>query len=1242
LNGVLQFTDLRIDMIGKGYVLTIAFTGRCRQSLTDSWRTLEEIDDNVVNIGLVPPYQKWMELDVFKAAKTMPFDVVAVRSLREVSSSLATPVGCSAYPPPTLKIIGFDDVSPLAPEKEIDFAGGTANVFAFGCNEDSKDVVLNTGKDFRYASGTYFRQPQQINKRNSYATSLAGAVAQQFAYFCPADINIGMIEGYPVMKKESGCAGYDFWRVSRRKGFCGNISDDEDAALQTCESGIGANSLSLEPNFISLRAEWLVRKSATATLPSVYKWTIAEKDTVWFAKSAVPCKVDYSLLKGCTQIAASKGAITFDDMQAKLSRNFTVRFKLIIPGSATSFTHETTYEVTDGQVQFIMIDEDILKSRSGVVDNTIDPPISIRPTDEYGNAILGWDCSDCALPDQQPQWKCTSRDKRFNLIANLHTCSQCDETVTIKHQSVSQDDTRMEFYFESQKAGDGFVFRVIVSATDYFRGCPEKDSVQKYPPPIVNQTRPFEVNAMPHNITFIQVPTTSDSGEVEAGHNLEFKVRVRDKTNEIISTSYLLKMSVYKILSPTLSVPGRAYEYCGNPVHGNEVTKCYPENGLISVKNSKNGAHFERVTITEPGDYYLQVSIDNPELQGIKSFKWPVGKALTVLSLEPNEYMGTKFQPWSKAPTTSQAGKLIAPNMNFGLEDHFGNFMASLKKFYRVVKASVKSIEESCPMCEPLSVLYCNNMTICTDSRSSEWHLFEGEDVANFVGPDGLFPLCRRPPSGGYKVLETEVLPVCGTLTLPRLKIEKLWNKVTGVKTKCDAKHQFQFKGIIAEIDMSEDRRFDPSRLVPISFQSDMIVISPSEAAGLAMYFNPFQERASRIFSKQPTVQLLDQYGNPICTTRTDTPAVIVRVCYGNVDMPNAKATQFPSSCDPLSEKSVELEKDGAFYLFEGLYTNRTGINHLLFRVGSFWNLSIRMDVASGVPSRVLVIQQPQASVAEEVVLSSDAPKDCALCVSEVTVGVKILDVAGNNLTLASLVSVSLVCSILDVLLDGTKTVTSTSDGYAVFTGLVIRCRFGPCNLLLTPSFTCALAFRTEQGPECKSNAFIVSVVSSAEVLVQPTKTVVYNLIRGNDKARALKSEIIVEARDSLNQTVRISRRMVKVSGRGDSLACCCSHSMCDGLCYAGCQRTELQKGIAGFPQIMSSQVDNDYTLLFSLVTPYSTIEVRSAPFVVVHDAYSRLVVFKSPTSAVRAGSAFEVQVQVSAKTREFDFVAFF
>ena len=59
------------------------------------------------------------------------------------------------------------------------------------------------------------------------------------------------------------------------------------------------------------------------------------------------------------------------------------------------------YEVTDDHVQFIMIDEDILKSRSGVVENTVDPPISIQPTDEYGNVILGWDCSDCALPDQQ-------------------------------------------------------------------------------------------------------------------------------------------------------------------------------------------------------------------------------------------------------------------------------------------------------------------------------------------------------------------------------------------------------------------------------------------------------------------------------------------------------------------------------------------------------------------------------------------------------------------------------------------------------------------------------------------------------------------------------------------------------------------------------------------------------------------------------------------------------------------------
>ena len=82
--------------------------------------------------------------------------------------------------------------------------------------------------------------------------------------------------------------------------------------------------------------------------------------------------------------------------------------------------------------------------------------------------------------------------------------------------------------------------------------------------------------------------------------------------------------------------------------------------------------------------------------------------------------MGTKFQSWVKAPTTAQAGTLIVPNMNFGLEDHFDNFMASLKKFYRVVKASVKSIEENCPRCDSLSVMYCNNMTMCTDSHSSE------------------------------------------------------------------------------------------------------------------------------------------------------------------------------------------------------------------------------------------------------------------------------------------------------------------------------------------------------------------------------------------------------------------------------------------------------------------------------------------------------------------------------------------
>ena len=159
--------------------------------------------------------------------------------------------------------------------------------------------------------------------------------------------------------------------------------------------------------------------------------------------------------------------------------------------------------------------------------------------------------------------------------------------------------------------------------------------------------------------------------------------------------------------------------------------------------------------------------------------------------------MGTKFQSSTKAPTTAQTGKLIVPNMNFGLEDHFDNFMASLKKFYRVVKASVKSIEESCPRCDSLNVLYCNNMTMCTDCHSSEWHLFEREDVANFVGPDVMFPLFRRPPMGGYKVLEMDVFPVCDTFTLPRLKIEKLWNSVMGVKTKCDLSINFSSKELL-------------------------------------------------------------------------------------------------------------------------------------------------------------------------------------------------------------------------------------------------------------------------------------------------------------------------------------------------------------------------------------------------------------------------------------------------------------
>jgi len=150
LDGILQFTDLRIDSIARGYVLRVEGTGRSHPHngpASSYWSS--------------PAENKMVE-----SVLTNPFDVFAARSVKLISTPSATPAGCSAYPPPVLQMIGFDNVD-AEQESEIDFEGGTGVVFTFGCTDESDDVVLQTGREYSFVSGIY-KKHRLINEKPSY------------------------------------------------------------------------------------------------------------------------------------------------------------------------------------------------------------------------------------------------------------------------------------------------------------------------------------------------------------------------------------------------------------------------------------------------------------------------------------------------------------------------------------------------------------------------------------------------------------------------------------------------------------------------------------------------------------------------------------------------------------------------------------------------------------------------------------------------------------------------------------------------------------------------------------------------------------------------------------------------------------------------------------------------------------------------------------------------------------------
>ena len=1214
-DGILQFTDLRITDIAKGYVLRVQGTGRSHphndQGNSQYWSL--PVESKVVSSVITPK-----------------FDVAAIRSLRLVSEAPRDiPAGCSAFPAPTLRLVGFGDAD-AEEEHDVNYAGGTGIVFTFGCTEESDDVVLQTGRDYAFANGAYVQRAELHDSRPSFELDVSaqgsGAV-QMYVFFCKNTPDDGSIT------IDSGCLSAGFWRVFSTHGFCGNVSRTE-MALQTCESGVGANTFSATPAFISLRAEWHIRTQTLVSLHTGgdlhYEWTVAEKDSIWFSRKSQPCVADSTILQGVTSTSAKDGMLTFDNFQSKIAQRFTLRFKFNIVGSGSSFTAESEFVVTQGQIGSIQIVESLTR---GLVDVDIDPPILIQPLDLYGNPIRKWNCVS-GSQGNPPQWSCLSEDLKLKLFANVHSCPVCSSLVPIKdpvatEMSFQEYSTGLKFRFrpgQSTTPGQQFVFRVQVEVTDQFEGCPGSGGTTSIPAPVVAQTEPFDVdNSSPTEIVLPKQPPA----EIQAGQNVELLAELLDANGQTMAVPYSMQVAIVKespscnqaTASRSSCAAGHVYQYCGEPVKGNENTKCYFEDQVEQV-NTLTGTHFTQLTVKAPGTYFLFVFIGEPWLTDpIDS----VGFPLSVVPAAPDEYISLAIQPWTEPPSIATAGVKISPLVDFGIYDSYGNFMDNYDYFYPIEDLTIKS---------NTGVVFYED---CDQPDECVWKKFENQRILfKATPPQG--PPCNDPPYESSEPYYTGDLRVCGTYNIPALKIEKMWEQVDGVKTECSAQHFLSVEGnlIIQTLGTGETLVTEPllpavtiGTKVPISGLSTVITVSPSAANSLALYFTPLLEYARRAFSDQPKVQLMDRFGNPVCTAPANDDAVVkVRVCYGRDPSLESQETLFldrnlpaggdgfPAHCPALTQTSVRLEDPGAYVLFAGLYANRTGFNKLYFLAGSFANSSSYMDIASGTPWEVVVVQAPQASVSEERILSGSAPAECSVCVSTSTVGAKILDIAGNDLTDSAMLSASVSCS-ADVTFHGTKQVESTNNGYAAFTDLIIVYS-GPAGV---SKITCNLMFQTAYGDPYKSDAFTVAIVHSARVMVLPTMTVVQRLIRGDSVVNGNASAVTIEARDFNNETVLTSRRTVHVSGIADTLSCCC---------YLGdCKVARLEAGSIDFPSILALHVSPNYRLFFNLTTSFSTIPAQSASFAVVHDAPSSLVVAKRPSASVRAGTVFEFQLQV-------------
>ncbi len=873
-DGILQFTDLRIDSIGKSFILSIEGTGRSHPH------------KNAGNPGY---WSLPVESKMVKIVNTDSFDVSALRSLSMVSEAETTvttiPAGCPVFPAPTMKTVGFRTCNPTPCDKGIDggtgvvcdssdcdpdeekdivYTGGTGIVFGFGCTAESSDVVLQTGRAYLFANGVYMKRQELpcvdritidtrdvcMYPRPSYeldvSTKGPGAIRQHL-FYCKNAPDDGTIT------IDSGCHNSGFWRIFSIVGFCGNISHTQKA-LQFCETGIGANTLSLTPDLISLRSWWLMMTPTSASQSAGgdirYEWTKAEKDSIWFSRDAQPCVVESSMLQGATSIAARDGSLVFDKFQINVAQRYTLRFKFNIPGSASSFAAESTFLVTQGQIGSIHIVESLTR---GLVNVDIDPPILIQPLDLYGNPIRGWDCTTLdqygdpihGSHSDPPQWYCTSKDLKLALHANVHSCDEahtcshistlrtcthwaaaaikkkmvtnwneqaaCSSLVPIKdpvaaEMSLQEYSTGLKFRFRpavSTTPGQKFVFRVQVNVTNAFEGCPGSGPLTRMPAPVVAQTEPFEVdNSRATKIVLTKQPPT----KVAAGQNIQLTAKLFDANDQIMALPYSMRVSIgkessqscTKVTASRSSCPaGYVYRYCSEPVVGNELTTCYFQDQVEQI-NTLAGAHFTQLVIKAPGTYFLFVFIGEPWLETPINSS---GYQISVVSGAPDAYIGTIMQPWTKPPETAKAGDAIAVQIDFGLVDQFGNFMTNYDYFYPIEDLTIKSNagivwfrSESCDSMQ-------NPDNDQTDN--CKWILYENQRIIfKATPPQG--PLCGPPPSETphteeyYPVCGTGLVPcVCGTYQFPHFMIGEIWGQVDGVKTDCSAKHFLRMEGTL-------------------------------------------------------------------------------------------------------------------------------------------------------------------------------------------------------------------------------------------------------------------------------------------------------------------------------------------------------------------------------------------------------------------------------------------------------------